>query len=99
MDKIGEVNVHDLMIGNQSAAKGPIEKALNIKGSSLVSVARDRISSLSHKVIIIGSRLNAGRVDKKSKQTMADFMKNKEVIEAFDKMAQLTKQGVPWRKA
>lgn len=99
MDKIGEVNVHDLMIGNQSAAKGPIEKAVNIKGSSLVSVARDRISSLSHKIIIIGSRLNAGRVDKKSKQTMADFMKNKEVIEAFDKMAQLTKQGIPWRKA
>ena len=99
MNQLGEVNIHDLMIGNKSAAKGPVEKVINVPVSGLVSVARDRISSTYHKVIIIGSKLNQGRVDKQSRQTMADFMRNKEVIESFKKMEKLTKNGVPWRKA
>ena len=99
MNKLGEVNVHDLMIGNKSAALGPVEKLTGTKGSSIMSVARDRISSMSHKVIIIGSKLNAARVEKQGLETMADFMRNKEVIASFKKMEKLTKQGVPWRKA
>ena len=97
--QLGEVNISNMMYNTESALKGPVQQHLGQTGASIVSVARDRIASNMHKILIIGSRLNIARADKKKLDMMYDFMSNPDVVKEMSRISEAGKLNVPWKKA